>query len=1160
MKKKIRKIRKILVANRGEIAIRIFRAATELGIRTVAIYSEEDKRSLHRYKADEAYMVGKGLGPLRAYLAIDEIISLAKKEGVDAIHPGYGFLSENDQFAFTCEQAGIIFIGPSAEIIASMGNKVEAKKIASRIGLPLIPGSDSVADEEKALKFSEKIGYPVMLKASYGGGGRGMRIAGNSVELRKFFKEASSESLKAFGRSDIFIEKYVDRPKHIEVQVLGDNYGNIVHCYERDCSIQRRHQKVVEFAPAICLHRSEDSKSIRNEMYEAALKLSREIGYTSAGTVEFLYDPDSGKFYFMEMNTRIQVEHTVTEMLTGIDLVKSQILIAENYALSDDEIGIPDQDSIKTNGVSIQCRVTTEDPAADFIPDYGRLSAYRSPSGFGIRLDAGNAYSGAVISPFYDSLLVKISSWGRNMSESASRMDRALAEFRIRGLKTNIHFMREIMQDPNFLSGDTRTDYLDLHPHLTDTPLPQDRASKLLAFIADVSVNGNPIVKKKLPEVKKLYPTPPVINDSAEIQEGTRQILDKQGPEGLVKWIKSRKEVLITDVTFRDAHQSLLATRIRTYDMLQTAPGMAVHFPEMFSYEMWGGATFDASMRFLKEDPWERLASIREAIPNTLLQMLLRGANAVGYTNYPENVIRSFVKLTADAGLDVFRIFDSLNYLPGMRTAIDQVRKENKIAEACICYTGNIEDASRTKYSLKYFVDLAKKLEKAGAHILAIKDMAGLLRPFSARMLIKALREETDLPIHLHSHDTSGIQGATLLFAVETGVDIVDCAISGLSGLTSHPNLESIVAALQFHERNTGLDLKKMNEYGHYWGEVRKNYGVFESDLRSGTASVYDHEMPGGQYTNLRSQAEAMGVGDRWQELIKAYQDANELFGDIIKVTPSSKVVGDMALYMLTNNLTRENFYEKAGSLSFPQSVKGMLKGNLGKPYGGFPKKIRDTILRDEISNADDSGTVLPPVDLEKEKEKLKKIFGVRKSGFPITDYHVMSSIMYPQVTTDFLAHKKEYGDTYLLPTPVFLYGLKSDEEIVVHLEKGKTLYITMLSISEPGIDGYRTVFFDLNGHLRDVRIRDQSAGVIEKKKIKADPENLHHLGSPIPGRVVQIMSHPGDVVKQGDTLLVLEAMKMETSVTAPRDTNINKILISEGDTVEAADLLIEFR
>ena len=1160
MKKKIRKIKKLLVANRGEIAIRIFRAATELGIRTVAIYSEEDKRSLHRYKADEAYMVGKGFGPLRAYLAIEEIISLAKKEEVDAIHPGYGFLSENDQFAFKCEEAGILFIGPSAEIIATMGNKVEAKKIASRIGLPLIPGSDSVADEETALQFSEKIGYPVMLKASYGGGGRGMRIAGDSAELRKYFKEASSESLKAFGRSDIFIEKYVNRPKHIEVQVLGDNYGHIVHCYERDCSIQRRHQKVVEFAPAICLHRSKHDQSIRNEMYEAALNLSREIGYRSAGTVEFLYDPDSGKFYFMEMNTRIQVEHTVTEMLTGIDLVKTQILIAENHALSGNRISIPDQNSIQTNGVSIQCRVTTEDPAADFIPDYGRLAVYRSPAGFGIRLDAGNAYAGAVISPFYDSLLVKVSSWGRNMSESASRMDRALAEFRIRGLKTNIHFMRKIMQDANFLSGDARTDFLEMHPHLTDIPLPQDRASKLLAYIAEVSVNGNPIVKKKLPEAKRLYPSPPVINDGAKLQEGTRQILDKKGPEGLIEWINSREAVLMTDLTFRDAHQSLLATRLRTYDMLQVARGMAIHFPEMFSYEMWGGATFDASMRFLKEDPWERLALIREAIPNTLLQMLLRGANAVGYTNYPENVIRRFVQLSANAGIDVFRIFDSLNWLPGMRTAIDEVRNENKIAEASICYTGNIEDSSRTKYSLKYYVELAKNLEKAGAHILAIKDMAGLLRPYSARMLIKALREETDMPIHLHTHDTSGIQGATILFAVETGVDIVDCAISGLSGLTSHPSLESIVAALQFHKRNTGIDLKKMVEYGHYWEEVRKNYGVFESDLRSGTASVYDHEMPGGQYTNLRSQAEAMGVGDRWQELIKAYQDANVLFGDIIKVTPSSKVVGDMALFMLTNDLHRDNFYEKAGSLSFPESVKGMLKGQLGKPYGGFPKKIRDTILKDEVSRDDDTGIVLPPVDLEKEKEKLRKKFGVRKSGYTITDYHVMSSIMYPQVTSDFLEHKKEYGDTYLLPTPVFLYGLKLDEEIVVNLEKGKTLYIMLLSISEPGIDGYRTVFFELNGHLRDVRIRDNSVGIVEKKNIKADPENLHHLGSPIPGRVVQVMFQPGNAVKQGDTLLVLEAMKMETSVTAPRDTNISKILISPGDTVEAADLLIEFK
>ncbi|RMH55325.1 MAG: pyruvate carboxylase [Candidatus Hydrogenedentota bacterium] len=1156
----IRKIERVLVANRGEIAIRVLRAATELGFRTIAIYSEEDRLSLHRYKADESYLVGKGKGPLRAYLGIEEIIALAKEKNVDAIHPGYGFLSENADFARACERAGILFIGPPARQIARMGDKVEGRKLARRHGLHLIPGSRGAVSLKGALDFASREGYPVILKAAFGGGGRGMRVAHSARELKKYYEEARRESETAFGRSEIFVERYIERPKHIEVQLMGDHYGNVVHCWDRDCSIQRRHQKVIEIAPTPLFLDGEAGIRMREKICEAAASFGRALGYRNAGTVEFLYDVEAERYYFMEMNTRIQVEHTVTEMVTGLDLVKTQFLVAQGYPLHDSCVGIPYQAAVRSSGVAIQCRITTEDPGNDFMPDYGRLSVYRSPAGHGIRLDAGSAHTGAVITPYYDSLLVKVTSFGRDLREAARRMDRALAEFRVRGVKTNILFLRRVMQDGDFLAKDFRTDYLETHPHLVEAPPAKDRASKLLQYIGEITVNGNPILarrEKKRPEVI-VEPAGLDPKDGNRVPEGTRDKFRRLGPEKFIEWIKRQRRLLVTDTTFRDAHQSLLATRVRTNDMVRVARYQAERLPEIFSYEMWGGATFDAAMRFLKEDPWERLDALRCRIPNTLFQMLLRGSNAVGYTNYPDNVIKEFVRLAVEGGIDLFRIFDSLNWLPPLRMAIEAVREAGGLAEAAICYTGNIEDPSRKKYNLAYYVKLAKELERAGAQILAIKDMAGLLRPFSARLLVKTLKNEIGIPIHLHTHDTAGIQAATLLVSAEAGVDIVDAALAAMSGLTSQVNLNSLVAALEFHRRSTGLDRTALDELAAYWESVRRNYAPFEPDLRAGTATVYEHEMPGGQYTNLRAQAEAMNLGHRWKEVVEAYRAANRLFGDIVKVTPSSKVVGDLALFMVTNGITEENFFEKAPSLSFPESVIGMLRGELGRPPGGFPPRLRKVILRGEEPIRGRPGSVLPPADFEKTRAELNRKER-RRGGEPVSDRDVVSHLLYPQVAEEFREHRREFGNTSVLPTTVFLYGLKPGQEISFDIEEGKTLFIKLMAVSEPDEEGYRTLFFELNGHPRDVRVFDRSRGEPKKERPKADPDNLHQLGSPLPGRVIQVKAEAGAKVAKGETLFVLEAMKMETSVAAPRDGQIHEVLVAVGDTVDAGDLILTF-
>lgn len=1142
-----KRIKRLLVANRGEIAIRIFRAATELGIRTIAIYSEQDHLSLHRFKADESYLVGAGKGPIEAYLDIENIIELAKEHKADAIHPGYGFLAENAEFAKRCHEEGILFIGPSPELIQKFGDKVEARKLAIEAGVPVIPGTEeAIHSAEEAIPFAEEVGYPIIIKGVSGGGGRGMRIVRNKEELQESIERAQSEARAAFGNAEVYLEKYLDKPKHIEVQILGDQHGNVIHLYERDCSVQRRHQKVVEVAPSLSL-----SEELREEICSAALSLMKHAGYTNAGTVEFLVTSDQ-KYYFIEVNPRIQVEHTITELITGIDLVEAQIRIAEGYSLHDPLLKIPKQDKIQTTGYAIQCRVTTEDPANGFFPDTGRLLAYRSGGGFGVRLDAGNAYTGAMITPYYDSLLVKISTYGATLKQAAQKMYRTLKEFRIRGVKTNLLFLENVVTHPDFLTGNYDTSFIDSKPELFKFTERRDRGTKLLNYIGHVVVNGH----ENLPKVeKKPHFDPPRIPKVSSIPytDGTKQILDREGPEGLVNWIKEQQKVLITDTTFRDAHQSLLATRVRTYDLVAIAEATSKLVPNLFSLEMWGGATFDTSMRFLKESPWERLQILRQKVPNILFQMLLRGANAVGYTNYPDNAIRTFVKASAENGIDVFRIFDSLNWLPGMQLAIEAVRENNKIAEAAICYTGDILDPSRTKYTLKYYIDLAKELEKAGAHILAIKDMAGLLKPYAAYELIRALKSEISLPIHLHTHDTSGNGGAMLLKAIEAGVDIVDACLSSMSGLTSQPSLNALVAAMERTERDPELNFTHLNRLADYWQDVRTYYQGFESEMKSTNAEIYVHEMPGGQYTNLEQQAKAVGLGGRWEEVKQMYATVNKMFGDIVKVTPSSKVVGDMALFMVQNNLDEHSIYEKGERLDFPDSVVQFFQGYLGQPPGGFPERLQKVIVKGRECFTHRPGERLEPIDFNQVTMELSKEIGRIPSELDVISY-----IMYPQVFLDFEKSNSQYGDLSLLETPIFFYGLRPGEETSVSIEPGKTLIIRLSGVGDLQPDGKRTVYFELNGQMREIQVEDLSAEISENKRIKADPQNPNHIAAFMPGKVIKVLASEGDKVSKGEHLLISEAMKMETTVQAPASGTIKSILVKAGDMIEAGDLLIE--
>lgn len=1147
-------MRKLLVCNRSEIAIRVFRAATELGLGTVAVYTYEDRFALHRFKADESYLIGppEGGEPVKGYLNIANIITVAKEHGVDAIHPGYGFLSENAHLARACRENGITFIGPSAELLEMFGDKTEAKKLAKKTHVITVPGTEGALSELSEVKSAAKeIGYPVIIKASFGGGGRGMRVVKSADELAGKLEEAQREAGAAFGRPEVFVERYIARAKHIEVQILGDLHGNLVHLWERDCSVQRRHQKVVEVAPGIEL-----PKKIREDICEAAKRLCAGVNYTHAGTVEFLLDADRGEFFFIEVNPRIQVEHTVTEVVTGIDIVKSQILVSQGCRLHDAPLNIPQQKEIQTRGVAIQCRITTEDPENSFIPDYGRLTTYRSAAGFGVRLDGGSAFSGAVITPYFDSLLVKLTAWGSDMAEAVKRTDRALREFRVRGVKTNIPFLENLILHPKFISGDATTTFIDNTPELFHFRHRRDRATKLLSYLGDVIINGRAEVKGKV-NPKKQMPVP-VIPTFPKVQApppGTRNKLLELGPEKFAEWVRKQKRLFFTDTTMRDAHQSLLATRVRTHDLLNIADAVAHLTPNLFSLEMWGGATFDTSMRFLQEDPWDRLAQLRQKVPNILFQMLLRASNAVGYTNYPDNVVREFVKKSAEFGMDIFRIFDSLNWTENMQVAMEAVREEtDSLCEAAICYTGDILNPKRTKYSLNYYVKMAKELVKMGTHILAIKDMAGLCKPYAAHALVKALRDEIGVPIHFHTHDTSSVQAGSVLRASDAGVDIADAALASMSGMTSQPNLNSLVAALQHTPRDSGLDLPALNQLSDYWEAVREFYYPFEEGMKAGTADVYLHEMPGGQYTNLRQQAKSMGLESRWREIADTYANVNELFGDIVKVTPSSKVVGDMALFMVTNNLTAMDVLTPGRKLNFPKSVVEMMQGAIGWPEGGFPKVLQKIILDSagEKPIKGRPGAKMPKVDFAATAKELQKSLHHEPR-----EQDVLSYILYPQVFMDYEKHLQKYDNTSVLPTPAFFYGLQSGEEVSVEIEAGKTLILRYLTTGEAREDGTRTVFFELNGQPREVVVADRSLEGKLHKQPKADPDDANHVPAPMPGKVSTVAVKKGQAVKSGERLLSIEAMKMETAVYCPRDAKVADILVKPGSVVSARDLLV---
>jgi pyruvate carboxylase len=1147
--KKSRPIQKLLAANRSEIAIRIFRAANELGLRTVAIYSHEDRLALHRFKADEAYQVGAGKGPVEAYLDIPGIIAVAKEHEVDAIHPGYGFLSENPAFARACAKAGLAFIGPTPELLELLGDKTAARRLAASADVSVLPGTENpVSSPAEAQKIAQEIGFPVIVKAAMGGGGRGMRVVHDPSQLEARLEEAQGEAKSAFGDASVFLEKYLKRARHIEVQILADEHGNLLHLYERDCSVQRRHQKVVEVAPALNL-----PDRIRAEICDAALKIARQAKYRNAGTIEFLYDVDAENWYFIEVNPRIQVEHTVTEVVTGIDIVRAQILVAQAHKLHDEPLSLPKQDRIPLYGAALQCRVTTEDPEKNFAPDYGRISTYRSPAGFGIRLDGGTAYAGALLAAYYDSLLVKVTAWGTNLPEACQRMDRALREFRIRGVKTNIPFLENVVNHPRFRASQVTTSFLDESPELFRFTGRADRATKLLSYLGDVILNGNPEVKGKplpgsietptLPSVPGL--TPPA---------GTRQLLQKLGPKKFAAWARKEKRLLLTDTTFRDAHQSLMATRVRTHDLLATASSVAQRLPNLFSLEMWGGATFDTSMRFLHEDPWQRLRELRQLVPNICFQMLLRGANAVGYTSYPDNVIVDFVREAYEQGIDIFRIFDSLNSIENMRVSIDAVLETGAVCEPAICYTGDLFDNRRPKYSLNYYVKMAKQLEKLGAHFLAIKDMAGLCRPYAAFALVKALRQEIGIPIHFHTHDTSGINSASLLKAADAGVDVADGAIASVSGGTSQPNLNSIVEALANTSRDTQLDIAALNECSDFWEVVRTHYLPFDSGPKSGSARLYEHEIPGGQFTNLREQAAAMGLGQRWREVENTYAEVNQLFGDIVKVTPSSKVVGDMALFLLANELKPADLLklDEHHDVSLPNSVVEMFSGALGVPPGGWPKKLQKIVLRGQAPWKGRPGASLPPADFDATREELQK-----KVGHPVKRDAMLSYLLYPEVYQKFDAFRQTYSDVSVLPSPAFFYGLKPGEEITIDIEHGKTIIVKFLTASEAHPDGTRTLFFELNGQPREVNVRDRSLRVVERSHPKADPANPGHVGAPTAGLISSVAVQANHAVERGAKLLTLEAMKMQSNIYAPISGKIGKLLVTPGQNVEAKDLLV---
>ena len=1138
---------KILIANRGEIAIRIMRAANEMGKKTVAVFAEEDKLGLHRFKADEAYRIGHGMGPVAAYLAIDEIIRVARDCGADAIHPGYGLLSENPDLVDACERNGIVFIGPQASTMRALGDKASARRVAIEANVPVIPATEVLGDDMDAIKAqAAEIGYPLMLKASWGGGGRGMRPIEHPNELEDKVLEGRREAESAFGNGEGYLEKMITRARHVEVQILGDKHGEIFHLWERDCSVQRRNQKVVERAPAPYLTQKQ-----RETLCDLGRRICAHVNYECAGTVEFLMDMDTEEFYFIEVNPRVQVEHTVTEEVTGIDIVQAQILIAEGKTIAE-ATGKANQSEVTLNGHALQTRITTEDPQNNFIPDYGRITAFRSATGMGIRLDGGTAYAGGVITRYYDSLLVKVTAWAPTPSKAIARMDRALREFRIRGVSTNIAFVENLLKHPIFLSNEYTTKFIDTTPDLFDFDKRRDRGTKVLTYIADVSVNGHPETKDRpLPNFDA--PTPISPNSVGEMSYGTRNLLEQKGAKAVADWVLKQRQLLLTDTTMRDGHQSLLATRMRSVDMIRVAPAYASNLPSLFSVECWGGATFDVAYRFLQECPWQRLRDLRAQMPNLMTQMLLRASNGVGYTNYPDNVVRAFVK-EASKGIDVFRVFDSLNWVENMRIAMDAVIDSGKICEGTICYTGDILNPDRSKYNLKYYVNMAKNLQEAGAHFLGLKDMAGLLKPAAARQLVKSLKEEVGLPIHFHTHDTSGIAGATILAAADAGVDVVDAAMDAFSGGTSQPCMGSIVEALHNSERDTGINIENLREISDYWGQVRAQYAAFESGLSSPASEVYLHEMPGGQFTNLKAQARSMGMEEKWHDIAETYADVNQMFGDIVKVTPSSKVVGDMALMMVAQNLSRDDVENPKTDVAFPESVVDMLRGNLGQPPGGFPKHIVKKALKGEKPNLDRPGKNLEPIDLEKTRQELSE----KLDGMKIDDEDLNGYLMYPKVFLDYMERHLTYGPVRTLPTKTFFYGMNSGDEISLEIDPGKTLEIRMQAIGETDENGEVKVFFELNGQPRVIRVPNRLVTSETTSRPKADPSNSNHIGAPMPGVISTVSVNEGQTVKKGDLLLTIEAMKMETGIHVERDAKIKAVHVKPATQIDAKDLIIE--
>ena len=1141
-------MKKVLVANRGEIAIRVFRACAELGIATVGIYAAEDEYSVHRFKADEAYLIGEGKKPIEAYLDIEGIIQVAKEAGADAIHPGYGFLSENLQFAKRCQEEGLTFIGPKLEHLDIFGDKIKAKEAAVKAGIQSIPGSDGPVDSvDEVLDFAKDYGYPIMIKAALGGGGRGMRVAFDDAQALEGYNRAKSEAKAAFGSDEVYVEKYIADPKHIEVQILGDMHGNVVHLFERDCSVQRRHQKVVEVAPCVSL-----STELREKICGAAVQLMKHVGYVNAGTVEFLVSGDD--FYFIEVNPRVQVEHTITELITDIDIVTSQLLIAQGKDLHKD-IHIPHQENIYLKGAAIQCRITTEDPLNNFMPDTGKIDTYRSPGGFGVRLDVGNAYAGAVVTPYFDSLLVKVCTHGATFQAAVQKMQRCLKEFRIRGVKTNIPFMQNVIHNEVFQSGNAKTTFIDNTPSLFEFSSTRDRGNKTMKYIGEITINGFPGIDKKEKPFFEVPRIPNKIERSNQKIVTAKDILDKEGPKAVSKWVQQQQSVLLTDTTFRDAHQSLLATRVRTHDIEKIAAQTQLAIPQLFSSEMWGGATFDVAYRFLNEDPWERLRKIRQQMPNTLMQMLFRGSNAVGYSNYPDNVIQAFIKESAKQGIDVFRIFDSLNWTAQMEPSIQAVLDTGKIAEAAICYTGDINDPLRSKYDIHYYKQMAKDLESLGAHIIAIKDMAGLLKPQAAYRLISELKDTVDVPIHLHTHDTSGNAIMTYEKAIQAGVDIVDVAISAMSAHTSQPSMSSLYYALLGDKRAPQMDIQKAQALNHYWEDVRPYYQSFENGMNAPQTEVYLHEMPGGQYSNLQQQAKAVGLSDKWDEVKQMYRKVNMMFGDIVKVTPSSKVVGDMALFMVQNQLTEEDLYEKGDTLSFPDSVVSFFEGQLGQPVGGFPEKLQKIILKGRPAITVRPGQLAPAVDFEKVRNELAE-----KVGFTPKDEQVLSYLMYPQVFLDYCKAYDQFGEVKLLDTPTFFYGMRLGEKINVEIEKGKVLIIRLDEIGEADEEGNRILFFNLNGQRREIVVNDKSIQSTIVHRKKAEPTDKNQYGATMSGSVLQVLVKKGDYVKKGDVLMITEAMKMETAIEARFDGVVDHLYVQPGEIIQSGDLLIELK